>query len=117
MNAPIIEVDAVSKRFGGVTVLNQLSFSVTRGEKLALIGPSGSGKSTILRILMTLEPVDGGHVKIGGEHLLHMERDGRLLPADERYLRRMRSKSAWCSSSSTCSRTNRCWTTSRSHPC
>jgi polar amino acid transport system ATP-binding protein len=90
--APIVEVEQVSKRFGDVTVLDNLSFSVARSEKLALIGPSGSGKSTILRILMTLEPIDGGHVKIGGEHLLHMARGGRLIAADERHLRRMRSK-------------------------
>ena len=40
------------------------------GEKLALIGPSGSGKTTILRILMTLERIDGGHIQIDGEATL-----------------------------------------------
>ncbi len=61
-------------------------------EKLALIGPSGSGKTTILRILMTLERIDGGHIQIEGEQLYHMERNGQLLPADERHLARMRQK-------------------------
>jgi polar amino acid transport system ATP-binding protein len=92
MNGPIVAVEQVSKSYGTAKVLDDLSFTVARSEKLALIGPSGSGKSTILRILMTLEPIDGGHVRIGGEHLLHMERDGRLIAADERHLRRMRSK-------------------------
>jgi polar amino acid transport system ATP-binding protein len=88
---PIIEVDRVAKSFGSLAVLTDLSFTVASGEKLALIGPSGSGKTTILRILMTLETINAGHIKIGGEHLFHMERQGRLLPADERHLHRMRS--------------------------
>ena len=54
----IIEFDKVSKSFGDLKVLNQLSLQVKDGEKLALIGPSGSGKTTILRILMTLETID-----------------------------------------------------------
>jgi polar amino acid transport system ATP-binding protein len=89
---PIICVDRVSKSFGPVPVLSELSFNVAPGEKLALIGPSGSGKTTILRILMTLERVNGGHIKIDGEHLFHMERGGQLVPADERHLHRMRAK-------------------------
>src|SRR5260370_31434236 len=81
MTEPIIEIDRVSKSFGNHQVLNELSFSVAPGEKLALIGPSGSGKTTILRILMTLETINGGHIKIDGEQLFHIERNGRLLPA------------------------------------
>ncbi|BAB53295.1 ectoine/hydroxyectoine ABC transporter ATP-binding protein EhuA [Mesorhizobium japonicum] len=54
--------------------------------------PLGSGKTTILRILMTLERIDGGHIQIEGEQLYHMERNGQLLPADERHLARMRQK-------------------------
>ena len=54
----IIEFEKVSKSFGDLKVLNQLSLEVKDGEKLALIGPSGSGKTTILRILMTLETID-----------------------------------------------------------
>jgi polar amino acid transport system ATP-binding protein len=89
---PIIEVEGVTKRFGSATVLDALSFSVRRSEKLALIGPSGSGKSTILRILMTIEGIDGGYVKLAGEQLFEMERNGRFVPADERHLHRMRAK-------------------------
>ena len=46
---------AVSKAYGHVVVLRDLSFDVTRGQKLAIIGPSGSGKTTLLRLLMTLD--------------------------------------------------------------
>jgi polar amino acid transport system ATP-binding protein len=89
---PIIEIDRIAKRFGSFTCLDDLSFSVAPGEKIALIGPSGSGKTTILRILMTLETINGGHIKIDGEQLFHMERNGQLVPADERHLHRMREK-------------------------
>ncbi|MGE0242164.1 MAG: ectoine/hydroxyectoine ABC transporter ATP-binding protein EhuA [Parvibaculaceae bacterium] len=92
MSEPFITVERINKRFGAATVLDDLSFTVARSEKLALIGPSGSGKSTILRILMTIEGIDGGHVRIGGEHLFHMERGGRLVAADERHLHHMRSR-------------------------
>jgi polar amino acid transport system ATP-binding protein len=90
--APIIQVDAISKSFGAFKVLDGLSMQVMPGEKLALIGPSGSGKTTILRILMTLEKIDGGHIQVDGEQLYHMERNGQLLPADERHLAKMRQK-------------------------
>jgi polar amino acid transport system ATP-binding protein len=89
---PIISVEGISKSFGHLTVIDELSFRVNRGEKLALIGPSGSGKTTILRILMTLEQVSSGYIKIDGEHLYHSERNGKLVPADERHLQHMRAK-------------------------
>jgi polar amino acid transport system ATP-binding protein len=92
MSAPIIRIDAISKSFGAFKVLDGLSMEVMPGEKLALIGPSGSGKTTILRILMTLERIDGGHILVEGEQLYHMEKNGGLVPADERHLTRMRRK-------------------------
>jgi len=96
MASPIIRIDAISKSFGALKVLDDLSMQVMPGEKLALIGPSGSGKTTILRILMTLERIQGGHIEIEGEQLYHMSGKGNgnggLVPADERHLARMRQK-------------------------
>lgn len=92
MAEPIVRIDSISKSFGAFKVLDGLSMQVMPGEKLALIGPSGSGKTTILRILMTLERIDGGHIEVEGEQLYHMERGGKLVPADERHLARMRQK-------------------------
>ena len=92
MAEPIIKIDAISKSFGSFKVLDSLSMQVMPGEKLALIGPSGSGKTTILRILMTLERIDGGHISIDGEQLYHMPKNGSLVAADERHLTRMRQK-------------------------
>jgi ABC-type polar amino acid transport system ATPase subunit len=98
-------------------VLDGLSMQVMPGEKLALIGPSGSGKTTILRILMTLERIDGGHIQIDGEQLYHMEAQRQTAAADERHLQGCARRSAWSSSCSTCFRTNASWTMSRWRRC
>jgi polar amino acid transport system ATP-binding protein len=90
---PIIKFDKVIKRFGDLTVLRELDFDVRKGEKVSIIGPSGSGKSTVLRILMTLEGIDGGMVTVGGEPLWHEKGPDRTLrPASETHLHRMRSQ-------------------------
>ncbi|HNY22081.1 MAG TPA: amino acid ABC transporter ATP-binding protein [Treponemataceae bacterium] len=62
----IIKVEHLSKSFGSLEVIRDISFSVMRGEVLAIIGPSGSGKSTLLRSVTHLEKVDGGTVWIDG---------------------------------------------------
>ncbi|HEY3478705.1 MAG TPA: ectoine/hydroxyectoine ABC transporter ATP-binding protein EhuA [Streptomyces sp.] len=88
----MIRFDRVVKRFGDQVVLDELSFRVGRGEFVSLIGPSGSGKTTILRLLMTLERVDGGTIHVGGQCLSHRTKDGSLVPADERHLRSARKR-------------------------
>src|SRR5262245_14962632 len=85
-----IRFEGVVKRFGDNVVLRELDFAVAPGERVTLIGPSGSGKTTILRLLMTLEKVDEGLIWVNGEGLSHMKRGDRMVPADERYLRRVR---------------------------
>ncbi|MYN14749.1 ectoine/hydroxyectoine ABC transporter ATP-binding protein EhuA [Pusillimonas sp. TS35] len=92
MNEAIITFDKVVKRFGDVTVLDELDFTVKKGEKVSIIGPSGSGKSTVLRILMTLETIDDGVIWVDNEPLWHETRNGSLVPASESHLRDMRKK-------------------------
>lgn len=93
MTDPIIRFDKVAKRFGDISVLDGLDFTVSRGEKVTIIGPSGSGKSTILRILMTLEDISDGTVWVDGEPLWHEKAgDGTLKPASEAHLHKMRGK-------------------------
>jgi len=88
----MIRFDDVVKRFGDVVVLDELNFSVVAGSFDTLIGPSGSGKTTILRLLMTLEQVTGGQIFVDGESLSHMRRGSRLVPADEKYQRKVRQR-------------------------
>ena len=87
---PMIEFDSVVKKFGDNVVLDHLDFTVAAGDRVTLIGPSGSGKTTILRLLMTLEKVDGGVIRVKGEPLSHERKGDRLVPASERHLRSMR---------------------------
>jgi len=87
-----VVMDGVTKRYGDLTVLDELSLHVGRGEKVSLIGPSGSGKSTILRVLMTLEDIDDGEVYLDGEPVFHTIRNGKPMAASEAHLRRMRRK-------------------------
>ena len=63
---PMIEVSGVSKFFGSFQALNDISFTVSDGEKVVIIGPSGSGKSTILRSINCLETIDRGRITVGG---------------------------------------------------
>jgi polar amino acid transport system ATP-binding protein len=91
MNA-IVRFDKVTKSFGDFQVLNELDFEVEPGEKVVIMGPSGSGKSTILRVLMTLENIQGGVVYIEGEPLWHEKRGDKLVPAKDKHLHYMRSK-------------------------
>jgi polar amino acid transport system ATP-binding protein len=62
----IIQVEHLSKSFGTLEVIKDISFSVHTGEVLAIIGPSGSGKSTLLRSVTHLETVSGGTVTVSG---------------------------------------------------
>jgi polar amino acid transport system ATP-binding protein len=87
---PMVRFEGVTKRYGELTVLDQLDLDVARNERVAVIGPSGSGKTTVLRMLMTLEPIDEGIIWVDGEPLTHMRKDGRLVPADNRHVRKMR---------------------------
>jgi polar amino acid transport system ATP-binding protein len=91
-DAPGIHFEKVVKRFGDNVVLRELDFEVAPGERVTLIGPSGSGKTTILRLLMTLEKVNDGVIRVGDEPLSHMDKGGRLVPANEKHLHEMRKK-------------------------
>lgn len=88
----MLRFEQVSKRFGPHTVLDKLDLAIRPNEKVSIIGPSGSGKTTVLRTLMTLERIDEGTIWIDSEPLTHMRRNGSLVAADNRHLRRMRSK-------------------------
>ena len=88
----IIEFENVSKSFGDLKVLNKLNLEVKDGEKLALVGPSGSGKTTILRILMTLENIDDGLVIVNNEYLWHEKVNGKIIPASDNHLHKMRDQ-------------------------
>ncbi|WP_281397154.1 ectoine/hydroxyectoine ABC transporter ATP-binding protein EhuA [Kaustia mangrovi] len=92
MAEPMVRFEKVTKAYGPLVVLDSLDLDIAPDEKVAIIGPSGSGKTTVLRMLMTLERINDGVIYVDGEPLTHMEKNGQLVPADQRHLRRMRGK-------------------------
>jgi len=68
-NAPRLEVQGITKRFGGLVAVKELSFSIRPGEILGLIGPNGSGKSTAMKLIMGIERPNAGRVLLDGENV------------------------------------------------
>ena len=68
MNA--IEVEHLTKRFGELVAVNDVSFTVPRGELFGLLGPNGAGKTTLIRMLTTLTPPTSGTARIAGHDIL-----------------------------------------------
>jgi putrescine transport system ATP-binding protein len=66
---PLLQIDAVTKKFGQFTAVDQLSLDIQAGEFFALLGPSGCGKTTLLRMLAGFETPDAGKVLLNGEDI------------------------------------------------
>lgn len=82
MSAPLLRIRHLSKRFGEIHALADVSLDVEAGEVVVLIGPSGSGKSTLLRCIPRLEAPDAGTVQLRGDDI----------PVEGRELARARSR-------------------------
>ena len=63
---PLLELDNISKRFGGVQAVRDLSFTVGEGEILGLIGPNGAGKSTLFNLINGVFKPDTGSIRFSG---------------------------------------------------
>ena len=64
MNANVIEVKNLTKRYNGVTAVNGISFSVARGEIFGLLGPNGAGKTTTILMLLGLSDISDGQARV-----------------------------------------------------
>ena len=69
----VLTVEGIQKSFSGVDVLRNISFSLEKGEALAIIGSSGSGKTTLLRCLNFLETPDKGVIRVGDQVIFNAE--------------------------------------------
>ncbi len=69
----VLTVEGIQKSFSGVDVLRDISFSLEKGEALAIIGSSGSGKTTLLRCLNFLETPDKGVIRVGDQVIFNAE--------------------------------------------
>jgi len=63
----ILETKEVTKKFGGLTAVNQVSIHVEDGEIMGLIGPNGAGKTTLLNAIAGLDPPTSGSINFSGE--------------------------------------------------
>ena len=80
----VLHVEHLSKAFGSLTLFDDLSFDIKKGEHVAIIGDNGTGKTTILKMINELLPADGGTIRLGANvqigyydqehHVLHMEK-------------------------------------------
>jgi len=88
----MVSIINVSKRFGALQALDEVSLEIPRGAVQCIIGPSGSGKSTLLRCINQLEPTDSGAIFLEDE-LLGFERKGdKLLELSEGHIAGQRMK-------------------------
>lgn len=70
---PAVSLNSISRRFGSVQALNDVSMDIARSEIVCLVGQSGCGKSTLLRTIAGVEDIDGGTVSIGGQMVTNGE--------------------------------------------
>lgn len=70
MSEAVLEIEHLIKKYDELTVINDLSLSVKKGEVIVIVGSSGCGKSTLLRCLNGLEDIQGGSIKLNGEPVL-----------------------------------------------
>ena len=68
-DAPILEVTGLTRRFGGLVAVGDVSFSIQAGELVGLIGPNGAGKTTLFNLLMGLVRPSAGEIRLAGQRI------------------------------------------------
>ena len=80
---PLINVRSISKAFGADPLFQNVSFTVSEGDRIGLIGPNGSGKSTLLRILAGTEDTDDGEIAVRKRlRMSYVEQESEFRPGD-----------------------------------
>jgi branched-chain amino acid transport system ATP-binding protein len=74
MSEKLLELKNVTIKFGGVTALNEVNFTVNRGEICALIGPNGAGKTTVFNVVTGVYPITSGEITFKGQNLGGLKR-------------------------------------------
>jgi len=69
VNPPFFEVEKLTKRFGGLTAVNGVSFQISSDEIVGMIGPNGAGKTTMLRLITSILKPDSGRVRFKGKDI------------------------------------------------
>lgn len=90
--AEAIALRKVTKRFSGVTILDEVNLDIPAGSVTVILGPSGSGKSTLLRCINHLEKLDGGTIRIGGEIIGYKQKGQALHELSSSEIARQRAE-------------------------
>jgi len=72
-DTPLLQVDAITKTFGGFTALDNISVDIRKGERFGLIGPNGSGKTTLINCISGAFRTEAGTVVFGGEDITRLQ--------------------------------------------
>src|ERR1043165_9202767 len=72
MASDFFRVERLTKRFGGLTAVNAVSFALKREEQVGLIGPNGAGKTTLLRLITKILRPDSGSIVFNGEDITNL---------------------------------------------
>jgi branched-chain amino acid transport system ATP-binding protein len=73
MTAPLIELEGVERRFGGLKAVDGVSFTMKPGEIVGLIGPNGAGKTTLINTITGVHPATGGSIRFEGRDITRMK--------------------------------------------
>jgi branched-chain amino acid transport system ATP-binding protein len=69
----LLEVDSITRRYGGILALDACSFRIAEGETIGLVGPNGSGKSTLLNVITGVTRPNAGEVRLAGRNLVDLK--------------------------------------------
>jgi branched-chain amino acid transport system ATP-binding protein len=90
MSEPVLRIDALNKSFGGLKVIDDVSFDVAQGSRTALIGPNGAGKTTVFNLMTGVYPIDSGTVMLDGADVTHIPAKNRVIAGMSRSFQNIR---------------------------
>ena len=90
MSGDVLTIVAMQKSFGGLLVIDDVSFAVRRGSRTALIGPNGAGKTTVFNLLSGVYQLDSGRIDLDGTDITHVEPHDRIIHGMSRSFQNIR---------------------------